>query len=75
MDHLPLIEFAYNNSFQSSIGMAPFEALYGRPCRSPVCWLDAGEAAIVGPEMTLQITEQIKTIRSCHAPDFQAIFF
>ena len=62
MDHLPLIEFAYNNSFQSSIGMAPFEALYGRPCRSPVYWLDAGESAIVGPEMTLQITEQIKTI-------------
>ena len=52
VDHLPLIEFAYKNSFHSSIGMAPFEELYGRPCRSPVCWLDAREAAIVGPEMT-----------------------
>ncbi|KAL0302734.1 UNVERIFIED_CONTAM: Transposon Ty3-I Gag-Pol polyprotein [Sesamum angustifolium] len=37
-DHLPLMEFAYNNSFHSSIGMAPYEALYGRRCRSPVCW-------------------------------------
>ncbi|KAL0416450.1 UNVERIFIED_CONTAM: Retrovirus-related Pol polyprotein from transposon.6 [Sesamum latifolium] len=37
-DHLPLVEFAYNNSFHSSIGMAPYEALYGRRCRSPVCW-------------------------------------
>ena len=38
-DYLHLVEFAYNNSYQSSIGMAPFEALYGRPCRSPVCWV------------------------------------
>ena len=36
-DHLSLIEFAYNNSYYSSIWMAPYEALYGRPCRSPVC--------------------------------------
>ena len=37
MEHLPLIEFAYNNSFKSSIGMAPYEALYGRPCKLPMC--------------------------------------
>ncbi|OMO50351.1 reverse transcriptase [Corchorus capsularis] len=37
-DHLPLVEFAYNNSYQASIQMAPYEALYGRKCRSPVCW-------------------------------------
>ncbi|KAL0293196.1 UNVERIFIED_CONTAM: Transposon Ty3-I Gag-Pol polyprotein [Sesamum angustifolium] len=37
-DHLPLMEFAYNNSFHSSVGMAPYEALYGRKCRSPICW-------------------------------------
>ena len=37
--HLSLMEFAYNNSYQSSIGMAPFEALYGRKCRTPVCWV------------------------------------
>ncbi|KAJ9135077.1 hypothetical protein P3X46_032296, partial [Hevea brasiliensis] len=38
--HLPLIEFAYNNSYQSSIGMPPYEALYGRKCRTPLCWDD-----------------------------------
>ena len=37
-DHLPLVEFAYNNSYQSTIGMPPYEALYGRKCRSPLCW-------------------------------------
>ena len=37
-DHLPLVEFAYNNSYQASIQMAPYEALYGRPCRSLICW-------------------------------------
>lgn len=36
--HLPLVEFSYNNSYHASIGMAPFEALYGRPCRTPLCW-------------------------------------
>ena len=36
-EHLPLVEFAYNNSYQASIQMAPYEALYGRPCRSPIC--------------------------------------
>ncbi|TYJ98018.1 reverse transcriptase [Cucumis melo var. makuwa] len=41
--HLPLMEFAYNNSYQSSIGMAPYEALYGRPCRTPICWNEMGE--------------------------------
>ena len=42
-DYLALIEFAYNNSYQGSIGMAPFEALYGRKCRTPVCWTEVGE--------------------------------
>ena len=42
-DHLALIEFAYNNSYQASIQMAPFEALYGRLYRSPVCWTEVGE--------------------------------
>ena len=49
-DHLPLVEFSYNNSFQSSIGMAPFEALYGRPCRSPSSWVEFGEKLILGPD-------------------------
>ena len=41
--NLPLMEFAYNNSYQMSIQMAPYEALYGRPCQSPVCWTEVGE--------------------------------
>ncbi|KAA0047409.1 retrotransposon protein, putative, Ty3-gypsy sub-class [Cucumis melo var. makuwa] len=45
--HLPLMEFAYNNSYQSSIGMAPYEALYSRPCRTPVCWNEMGERQLV----------------------------
>jgi hypothetical protein len=41
-EHLPLAEFSYNNSYQSSIKMAPYEALYGRKCRSPICWYEVG---------------------------------
>ena len=47
-DHIPLIEFAYNNSFQSSIGMAPYEALYGRRCRTPLTWFEVGERRLLG---------------------------
>jgi len=61
--HLPLIEFTYNNSYHSSIGMAPFEALYGRRCRTPLCWFEAGESAIVGPEIIQQTTEKVKLIQ------------
>src|SRR4051812_1345364 len=45
-DHLHLVEFAYDNSYQASIGKAPYEALYGRQCRSPLCWLEAGESIL-----------------------------
>ncbi|XP_057459254.1 uncharacterized protein LOC130749915 [Actinidia eriantha] len=62
-DHLPLVEFAYNNSYQASIQMAPFEALYGRPCRSPLCWTEVGEASIFGPDLVQETTEKIKVIR------------
>ena len=48
-DHLPLIEFLYNKNYHSSIGMTPFEALYGRRCRSPVGWFDVGDSSIYGP--------------------------
>ncbi|KAI5431677.1 hypothetical protein KIW84_035730 [Lathyrus oleraceus] len=61
--YLPLIEFTYNNSFHSSIGMAPSEALYGRRCRTPLCWYESGESAVVGPEIVQQITEKIKMIQ------------
>ena len=50
-DHLPLVEFAYNNSYHSSIEMAPYEALYGRKCRSPLCWDEIGERELNGPEI------------------------
>ncbi|GJZ98640.1 putative reverse transcriptase domain-containing protein, partial [Tanacetum coccineum] len=51
VNQLPLVEFSYNNSYHASIKAAPFEALYGRKCRSPVCWTKVGEAQILGPEL------------------------
>ena len=45
MDHLSLVEFAYNNSYHACIGMSPFEALYGRQCRTPLCWTQVGRGA------------------------------
>ncbi|KAL0553699.1 hypothetical protein IC582_007602 [Cucumis melo] len=61
--HLSLMEFAYNNSFHSSIGMAPYEALYGRRCRTPVCWDEVGERKLVGPELVQTTSENVKIIR------------
>src|SRR5438045_9300541 len=62
-DHLHLVEFAYNNSYQASIGMAPYEALYGRPCRSPLCWREAGESHLVGPDIVRTSFESVSAIR------------
>ena len=61
--HLPLMEFAYNNSYQASIGMAPYEALYGRKCQTPVCWDEVGERKLVGPEIVQVTCDKIKVIR------------
>ncbi|GFY96672.1 hypothetical protein Acr_11g0009780 [Actinidia rufa] len=61
--HLPLVEFAYNNSFHASIGMAPYEALYGRKCRSPICWTEVGERQMLGPEIVQLTTDKIKVIQ------------
>nr|GEY71240.1 putative reverse transcriptase domain-containing protein [Tanacetum cinerariifolium] len=44
VNHLPLVEFSYNNNYHASIKATPFEALYGRKCRSPICWTEVGEA-------------------------------
>ncbi|KAK2407303.1 putative mitochondrial protein [Trifolium repens] len=63
-DVLPLIEFTYNNSFHASIGMAPYEALYGRRCQTPLCWYQDGESMIVGPEMVQQTTDKVRKIRA-----------
>jgi hypothetical protein len=63
IDHLTLVEFAYNNSYQASIEMAPYEALYGRRCRSPICWDEVGERKILGPEIVLKTCEKIELIR------------
>ncbi|MDV3205134.1 MAG: hypothetical protein Q8883_02635 [Sweet potato little leaf phytoplasma] len=61
-DHLPLIEFAYNNIYHSSIKMALFEALHGRGCRSPICWLELGEAMVVGPNLVFDALAKVKLI-------------
>ncbi|GMP38512.1 hypothetical protein CsSME_00009728 [Camellia sinensis var. sinensis] len=61
-DYLPLAEFAYNNSFHSNISMAPYEALYGRRRRSPICWTEVGDRALLGPEIVQDTSEKIKTI-------------
>ena len=62
-DDLPLVEFSYNNNYQSTIKMTPFEALYGRKCRTPLCWSDLDEALIIGPEMIQETIETIRKIR------------
>ncbi|KAL5558610.1 hypothetical protein UlMin_034821 [Ulmus minor] len=54
--YLPLIEFSYNNSYQATIGMAPYEALYGRKCRSPVHWYETGETEVTTPEFVEDTT-------------------
>ncbi|GKF42423.1 putative reverse transcriptase domain-containing protein, partial [Tanacetum coccineum] len=61
--HLPLVEFSYNNSYHASIKAAPFEALYGRKCRSPVCWAEVGDVQLTGPEIIHETTKKIVQIR------------
>ncbi|WVZ71877.1 hypothetical protein U9M48_020409 [Paspalum notatum var. saurae] len=61
---LPLAEFAYNNSYQKSLNMAPFEALYGRRCRTPLNWSEPGERVTFGPDLVTQAEEQVKFIQS-----------
>nr|GFB68467.1 putative reverse transcriptase domain-containing protein [Tanacetum cinerariifolium] len=62
-NNLPLVEFSYNNSYHASINAAPFEALYGRKCRSPVCWTKVGEAQILDLELIQETTEKIVQIK------------
>ncbi|XP_073120516.1 uncharacterized protein [Henckelia pumila] len=62
ISRLPLVEFAYNNSYQATIDMVPYEALYGRPCRSPVLWIEIGERSELGPKIVQQTAEVVAKI-------------
>ena len=62
-EHLPLVEFAYNNSFQATIQMAPYEALYGRKCRSPLHWDEVGERAILGPDLIQKVVDKVQIVK------------
>ncbi|KAK4400632.1 hypothetical protein Sango_1169300 [Sesamum angolense] len=64
-DRLPLMEFACNNSFHSSVGMAPYEASYGKKCRSPICWDIEGLRQLEGPELVQQTVDKIQTVKKC----------
>ncbi|GJV90439.1 putative reverse transcriptase domain-containing protein [Tanacetum coccineum] len=63
VNHLPLVEFSYNNSYHANIKAAPFEALYRQKCRSPVCWAEVGEVQLTGPEIVQEMTEKIIQIK------------
>ena len=61
--YIPLMEFSYNNSFQSSIGMAPYDALYGRKCRTSVFWAELNEHKVIGPDIVKDTEEKVQVIR------------
>nr|GEY96937.1 putative reverse transcriptase domain-containing protein [Tanacetum cinerariifolium] len=63
VNHLPLVDFSYNNSYHASIKATPFEALYGQKFCSPVCWTKVGEAQILGPDLIQETTEKIVQIK------------
>jgi hypothetical protein len=60
--NLPWAEFSYNNSYQESLEMAPFEALYRRQCRTPLNWIEPGEKAIFGPNIVVEAEATIRRI-------------
>ena len=61
-EHLSLVEFTYSNSYQASLEMAPYEALYGRPCRSPLCWAEPDEHVMMAPQFIEETKEKIRVI-------------
>nr|GFB13934.1 hypothetical protein [Tanacetum cinerariifolium] len=63
--HFSLVEFSYNNSYHASIKATPYEALYGRKCRSHVCWSEVGDIQLIGPELICDTTEKIVQIKNC----------
>ena len=62
-EHFPLVEFAYNNNYQASIQMVPYEALYGRPCKSPLCWTEVGKSSITCPGLIRDTSEKVSLIQ------------
>ena len=60
---LPLVELTYNKIYHSSIGMTPYEALYGRKCRTSLCWYQDEESVTIEPELLQQTTEKVKLIQ------------
>jgi hypothetical protein len=62
--HLPLAEFSYNNSYQESIKMSPFKALYGWPCRTPLSWSESDEWVTFGPDIVTEAEEKVKQIQA-----------
>jgi hypothetical protein len=60
---LPYAEFSYNNSYQARLKMSPFQALYGRSCRTPLQWDQPGEKQVFGPDILLEAEENIKMVR------------
>ncbi|KAD3336655.1 hypothetical protein E3N88_32174 [Mikania micrantha] len=63
-DHLPLVEFSYNNSYHASIGMPPYEALYGRRCRTPMCWGGVGQKEVGSKAAVLNLTEKLQLVKA-----------
>ena len=61
--HIPLVEFVYNYNFQSSIGMAPYETLYGRKCRTPMCWTELSEKKVIDIDLIQETKKKVKMIR------------
>ena len=61
--YVPLIKFSYNNSYQASIGMTPYDALYGRRCRTPVCWTKLNEHKVIDPDIVKDTKEKVQVIR------------
>jgi len=60
---LPFAKFSNNNSYQVSLKMAPFEALYGRKCRTPLYWSETGESQLFGPEIIKEAERQVQVVR------------
>ena len=61
-EHFPLVEFAYNNGYQANIQMAPYKGMYGRPCRSPLCWTEVGESS-TGTNLIRDTSEKVRLIQ------------